>query len=80
MKPVAGTSAREFLDKKIWFRDSDTGDAVEEGYNDIYCWITSAPDSFWPIEKKIVRAQGIIGISRFGKRRDGPGCFVESIS
>jgi len=80
MKPVAKTSKREFLDKKIWFRESDTGDTFEEGYNDIYLWITSAPDSFWPITKDIVRADGLIGITRFGKRRDGPGCYYQTIS
>ena len=42
-------------------------------------WITNPPDDFWPKKKEFVRADTIIGITRIGKRRDGPGCFYEAI-
>ena len=86
-KSIANTTQREFLEKKIWFRESDTIRTIEEeqyyksGHNDIYVWISSVPDSFYPTNKKYVRADSILGINRFGKRRDGgPGCIFESIS
>jgi hypothetical protein len=78
-KKVAGTASREFIDKKIWFREEDTGDKYDENYNDIYFWIADPPDGFWPLKKEYVRANTLIGITRIGKRRDGPGCFYESI-
>lgn len=79
MKSVASTAQREFLDKKIWFRESDIDGNVEEDQNDIYLWITSAPDSFWPMNKKYVRADALIGLSRIARRKDGPGCYYETI-
>lgn len=78
-KKVAGTASREFIDKKIWFREEDTRDKYDQNYNDIYFWITDPPEGFWPIHKDYVRADNLIGITRIGKRRDGPGCFYESI-
>jgi len=29
--------------------------------------------------KSYVRADALIGVSRFGRRRDGPGCYYETI-
>ena len=42
-------------------------------------WISNPPDDFWPIKKEYVRADTLIGITRIGKRRDGPGCFFQAI-
>ena len=83
-KSVIKTTPREFLDKKIWFRESDTlleGEELENSeYNDYYMWVSSAPDQFYPLNNDYVRADALIGLTRFGKRRDGhPGCFYESI-
>jgi len=76
-KSIANTAPREFIDKKIWFKSSDVpGVTVDEGYNDIYLWITSVPDSLFPKNKKFCRADSLLGITRFGRNRDGkPGCF-----
>ena len=83
-KSVIKTTPREFLDKKIWFREQDTllaGQKLKDAeYNDYYMWISSAPDSFYPLNNDLIRADALIGLTRFGKRRDGqPGCFYESI-
>lgn len=49
-KSIAGTHQREFIDKKIWFRENDTVDHpfTSEDDNDIYMWVSSAPDHFYP--------------------------------
>ena len=81
-KSVAGTAQREFIDKKIWFRESDTvqdPSKVKDEDNDFYMWISSAPESFYEMNKKFVRAEAIIGLCRFGKRKDGPGCYCKTI-
>ena len=83
-KSVLNTAQREFIDKKIWFFESDTlveGEKVKEGEeNDIYLWVTSTPDSFWPIEKPIVRCDTLLGLTKICKRKDGlPGCTYLSM-
>lgn len=78
-KSVINTAQREFIDKKFWFRDSQTGDNVDPEFDDLYVWTTAAPDSCYQMNKKYVRAWGI-SIGRIGRRRDGkPGCFLEQI-
>jgi len=71
------------LDKKIWFRESDTVEdpsTVKEEDNDYYMWISSAPDSFYASNKKYVRGITIVGMCRFGRRKDGqPGCYCQTI-
>ena len=70
------------MDKKIWFRDSDTSSKAESAAaaDDIYLWVSSAPDSSYPMNKAYVRARSLLGLTRIRKNRDGkPGCVYESI-
>ena len=57
-KPVMGTGAREFIDKKIFFEADDT----------IYMWVTSTPDKIYPTNSKYTRATSLVGMNKIGKR------------
>ena len=81
-KSIAGTSQREFIDKKIWFREADTLEdpsSISEAENDYYMYISATPDSFYPMNKKYVRGDIVVGMSKFGKRKDGPGCYYKTV-
>lgn len=80
-KPVIGTTPRQFIDKKIFFRTSDADSSVKgTDQDEFYIWVTSTPDDIVPIDsKKYVRAESILGIQRIGKRKDGEGCYLHAI-
>ena len=78
-KSVIGTAQREFIDKKIYFRASDA-EEVDPMQDDIYLWVTSAPDELVPITSSYVRSDSLLGIQRMGRRKDGkPGCYLHCI-
>jgi len=74
-KKVIGTSPREYLDKKFFFRTADALEQVEDTEteigdgdpSDIYMWTTSAPDELHPTSQNTVRADSILGIMKIGK-------------
>ena len=62
-KSVIGTAPRQFIDKKVFFRTSDIDPSVKETDKDeIYIWVSSAPDNLYPCDSKYVRATSILGI------------------
>ena len=65
-KSVMGTSPREFIDKKIFFK--------EDGV--IYMWVTSTPDDCYPVNPKFTRATSLVGLNKIGKNKDKPGCYL----
>ena len=46
-KSVIGTDPREFIDKKIFFKTSEVENVPVED-DEIYLWVTSAPDEVIP--------------------------------
>ena len=81
-KSVIGTQQREFIDKKIYFRTSDVQPDVDPQDDEIYMWVTSAPNELHPVDpSKFTRADTLLGIQRMGRRKDGkPGCYLHAIS
>ena len=79
-KSVIGTDPREFIDKKIFFKTSEVENVPVED-DEIYLWVTSAPDEVIPPNpKKYVRSDSLLGINRMGRRKDGkPGCYLHCI-
>lgn len=61
-------SARDFLEKKIIFKDDKA----------TYIYFSSIPDEFLLNDVDVVRAYSIVGFQRFEKREDGT-IFYESI-
>ena len=80
-KSVIGTTPRQFIDKKIFFRTSDVDPAVKGTDKDeIYIWVTSGPDELYPLDSKFVRAHANLGIQKIGRNKNGKaGCFMHSI-
>lgn len=79
-KAVLNTAQREFVEKKVWIKNSDLvkdGEEIpEEDQSDIYLLISSVPDELYPFDSKYVRGKAIMSVTRFGKRKDGqPGCY-----
>lgn len=55
-------SAREFLEKKIIYRDG----------NAIYIFFSSIPDDYYPCQdENVVRAYGLIGFQKYERQPDG---------
>ena len=81
-KPIFGAPAREFIDKKMWFRVSECGIEVDETNDDIYIWQTHVPDSFYELNKEYVRAHSLMNITRLGKSKalNNKGLYFESMS
>ena len=72
-KAVFGTSQREFIDKRIIFDDTDS--------EDIYMYVTHAPDPLSPLNHNYVRANALLGINKISRRKDGKsGCVFQTIS
>ena len=77
-KTVANTQQRDFIDKKIWFTTSEaSGTAVNEEDDEIYVYVTSAPNELYAIDDRYMRGDTLFGYNRIGRRKDGkPGCYI----
>lgn len=83
MKSVLGTSKREIFDKKIMFT---AGEALEECQSkeeaeneladgtkdDMYLWVTDAPDEILPLDPSLVRINTYFGVNKIGKMTNRP--------
>ena len=76
---MVGVSQREFLDKRVFFHKSEVKE-LEEGENDdIFVWLSAAPNEIFPEEpSKYVRAETIFGFMRIGKMENG-GTFLHVV-
>ena len=73
--PVPGVYAREWIDKRFFFKKSEVKELEEGEEDDIFVYSTSCPDEFFPYNRDFVRAQTYIGVMRFGKMKGG-GTFM----
>ena len=67
--PVPGVYAREWIDKRFFFKKSEVKELEEGEEDDIFIYSTSCPDEFFPYNRDFVRAQTYIGLMRFGKMK-----------
>ena len=68
-RSVFGMSKREFIDKKIFFRDGDA----------IYIWVTYCPDELYECKPPHTRSYTVMGINKIGKLPSG-GCYLHVLS
>jgi len=84
MKSVLNLSAREFIDKKLFFKrkeaiqdqlqqDPSSINRIDQEYekvneDDYYMWVTSSPDDLYPLSTKYVRSDSLLGIYKVGKK------------
>lgn len=64
-KSIAGVTRREEIDKRFWFRLTDVVDdpsSIKEEDNDYFMWISSPPDSYYPMDNKYVRTCSLFGM------------------
>lgn len=83
MKSVLGTSKRECFDKKIIFStkealeecqdENEVKDELADGYDDdIYMWVSDAPDDLLPLDPSLVRINTFFGVNKIGKMTNRP--------
>ena len=76
-KTVANAQQRDFIDKKIWFTTSEAEGGPPHPHDDVYIYVSAAPDELHPIDDRFCRGDTIFGYNKIGKRKDGkPGCYI----
>lgn len=76
-KSILNTTQRDFIDKKFIFtkgeaKIKDGTDHASDDDDDIYLWVTSAPDEVYPVDANSCRATSLFGIIRIGRVKNWP--------
>ena len=56
-------------------RELENFDAADGDLDDIFMWVTSAPDDLYPLSTKYVRSDSIVGIIRIGRIATWPAAM-----
>lgn len=80
-RAVAGVQQRDFVDKKLWFKTSQAEGTPPSVDDEVYVFVSSAPDELYPVDSRYTRGDTLVGYNRIGKRKDGkPGCYLHCVS